>query len=244
MKQIARFNRLLVWFGWSAWVVASMIFGGLISGFVIGALFRLGLMAQIHSTTATLVQGVVAYIFALIVLVSVPWLIKRNITSTSELGIRRTLTWTDIGMSLAGFITYVLTAMVVLWLIVAIVPSFDVSQVQNLGFDRAIFGGERALAFVVLVIIAPVVEEIIFRGYLYGKLRASHMPMWLVMATVSVIFGAIHGQWNVGVDVFVLSMVACILRETTGSIWAGVLVHMMKNAVAFYVLFISMTSVG
>jgi membrane protease YdiL (CAAX protease family) len=61
------------------------------------------------------------------------------------------------------------------------------------------------------------------------------------MVATSVLFGLIHGQWNVGVDVFVLSMVACSLREVTGSIWAGILLHMLKNALAFYIIFVNTT---
>jgi membrane protease YdiL (CAAX protease family) len=89
-----------------------------------------------------------------------------------------------------------------------------------------------------LVVIAPFAEEILFRGYLYGKLRKS-IPTWLAMVVTSALFGAIHAQWNVGVDVFVLSMVACSLREVTGGIWAGILLHMLKNGLAFYILFIN-----
>jgi membrane protease YdiL (CAAX protease family) len=44
---------------------------------------------------------------------------------------------------------------------------------------------------------------------------------------------------NVALDVFILSIVMCGLREMTGSIWAGVVLHMMKNGLAFYLLFIN-----
>jgi len=54
----------------------------------------------------------------------------------------------------------------------------------------------------------------------------------------SLVFAAVHGQWNVAIDTFALSLVLCALREVTGTIWAGILLHMFKNAIAFYVLFI------
>jgi len=34
-------------------------------------------------------------------------------------------------------------------------------------------------------------------------------------------------------------LVLCTLRIVTGSIWAGVLLHMIKNGLAFYVLFVA-----
>jgi membrane protease YdiL (CAAX protease family) len=53
------------------------------------------------------------------------------------------------------------------------------------------------------------------------------------------VFGAVHGQWNVAIDVFSLSLIMCGLREITGNIWAGALLHMLKNGLAFYILFIN-----
>ena len=47
-----------------------------------------------------------------------------------------------------------------------------------------------------------------------------------------------HFQWNVGVNVFALSVVLCALREITGTIYAGILTHMIKNGVAFYLLYL------
>ena len=47
-----------------------------------------------------------------------------------------------------------------------------------------------------------------------------------------------HGQWNVGVNVFAMSIVLCTLREITGTIYAGILLHMLKNTIAFVLVYI------
>jgi membrane protease YdiL (CAAX protease family) len=44
--------------------------------------------------------------------------------------------------------------------------------------------------------------------------------------------------WVAGLDTFVLSVVLCYLREKTGSLWPGIMIHAAKNAVAFSVLFL------
>jgi membrane protease YdiL (CAAX protease family) len=67
------------------------------------------------------------------------------------------------------------------------------------------------------------------------------MPAWLTTLVVSVLFGIAHGQWNVGIDVFALSVSMCVLRELTGSIWAGALVHIIKNLIAFIGVFVLMS---
>ena len=99
--------------------------------------------------------------------------------------------------------------------------------------------------FLTLVVMAPIAEEIIFRGWLYGKMRNALLhkipEVWgMVISTfiVSLMFGIVHLQWNVGVNVFALSVVLCALREITGTIYAGILTHMIKNGVAFFLLYV------
>ena len=101
------------------------------------------------------------------------------------------------------------------------------------------------VAFIILVVVAPVAEELIFRGWLYGKLRpmlsakmSDAASMTISIFLVSLLFGIVHMQWNVGVNVFAMSIVLCGLREITGTIYAGILMHMVKNGVAFWLLYI------
>ncbi|MCZ6901364.1 MAG: CPBP family intramembrane metalloprotease, partial [Rickettsia endosymbiont of Ixodes persulcatus] len=102
------------------------------------------------------------------------------------------------------------------------------------------------VAFVMLVVLAPVGEELLFRGYLYGKLRKS-APIWLAVLATSLTFGLAHLwtggegplQWAVAVDTFVLSLVMCSVREYTGAIWITIFMHMAKNGLAFYLLFVN-----
>ena len=50
-------------------------------------------------------------------------------------------------------------------------------------------------------------------------------------------------QWAVAVDTFTLSLVMCAAREYTGAIWVPMMMHMMKNGIAFYFLFINTNAV-
>jgi len=119
-----------------------------------------------------------------------------------------------------------------------VLPGFNVNQVQDTGFDQLSARYEYILAFMTLVVIAPIAEEVLFRGYLYGKLK-KFVPVWAAIVVTSVLFGFIHGAWNLAVDTFALSVVLCLLRESTGSIWSSILLHMAKNGIAFYILFIN-----
>jgi membrane protease YdiL (CAAX protease family) len=161
--------------------------------------------------------------------------------SLEQVGLARLLEWSDIGLGLAGVIVYILVSTVALT-VASNIPGFSPDQAQDIGLGR-LFGTDVLLGFFVLVVLTPVFEEAIFRGFLYGRLRNLQFPWWISSLIVSVLFGLAHMQWNVGVDVFCLSMVACILREMTGSIWAGVLLHMVKNFLAFLVTFVFIQSI-
>ena len=156
--------------------------------------------------------------------------------SREELGLNGTPTWTDIGLAPIGFVAGTLLAMGVTY-VFSLMPWFDAGEAQNVGFSLYLSGWERGLAFLLLVVVAPVAEELIFRGWLYGKLR-TRLAAPAAILVVSALFGLVHMQWNVGVNVFALSVVLCLMREVTGTVYAGILTHMIKNGVAFYLLFV------
>lgn len=177
------------------------------------------------------------YIVTLLLVIVVPWLIKKIKTNRLEVGLVRLPKWTDIILTPAGLIVYLIFSSLLILLATKVFPWFDINQVQNTGFSQPGQQYEYILAFATLVVIAPVAEEVLFRGYLYGKLK-KFVPVWVAIITTSVLFGTIHGTWNIAIDTFALSIILCLLRELTGNIWASILLHMVKNGIAFYILFI------
>ncbi len=221
---------------WSLWVAVCFVGAALIGAVGLGALGALGLKLPVSTTLMLLGASTVIYLLMLALVLSIPY--AKKMISWASLGFTRLLNWSDIGLALAGYIVYFLAALGVTFVITKLIPGFNANQSQDLGFTT-LYGIERLLGFIVLVVVAPIVEETIFRGFLYGKLRESRMPMWPAILTVSALFGLAHGQWNVGIGTFILSIVLCYLREATGSVWAGILVHMLNNAIAFTLLFIT-----
>jgi len=178
------------------------------------------------------------YTVTLIIVVSVPWLVKKYRTSWADIGFTRLMSWADILITPVGLIMYLILSSILILLMTTLFPWIDVNQVQDTGFSNLGQRYEYILAFLTLVVIAPVAEEAIFRGYLYGKLK-KFVPIWVAILATSLLFGFIHGAWNLAIDTFALSIILCILRESTGSIWSSILLHMAKNSIAFYVLFIN-----
>ena len=180
----------------------------------------------------------IAYVVSVAVTIFVPWLIVKNKTTRDELGIRGLPTWSDLLLAPIGFIVFMFVGTILLALLSKFLPGINWEQTQDVGFSNLLTQSDFALTFIMLVIVAPVAEEVIFRGWLYGKLRAK-IPAIPAIILVSILFGIVHGQWNVGVTVFVMSIVMCTIREITGTIWGGVLLHIIKNGVAFYFLYVN-----
>jgi membrane protease YdiL (CAAX protease family) len=224
------------WIVWSLWVAACFVGAAAIGAVGLSALSALGFRLPISTTLMLLGASTVIYLVMLALVLSIPY--AKKMISWANLGYKRLLNWSDIGLALAGYVVYFVAVLGVTFIITKLIPGFDANQTQDLGFT-SLYGVERLIGFIVLVVVAPIVEETIFRGFLYGKLRESLMPMWPAILAVSALFGIAHGQWNVGIGTFILSIVLCYLREATGSVWSGILVHMINNAIAFTLLFIT-----
>jgi len=192
---------------------------------------------DLTSNVVNAVYQVIVYAAALAVAILIPWKLFKFKTTRDEIGMRGLPTWTDLLLAPIGFIVTLFAAGALTMLMMAILPDVNWEQAQEVGYHGLYRMQDFIMAFICLVVLAPLCEEIIFRGWLYGKLRF-RMPALPAILIVSVLFGIMHGQWNVGVTVFAMSLGMCVLREFTGTIWAGVLLHMIKNGIAFYFLFV------
>ena len=222
-------------------VVAFVFWGGfscIAAQFIVGLplLWILG-KTTFTSPVWTTIYTALTYLVAAAMVIFLPEIVSKKLkTNRAELGLFGLPTFTDIGISLLGIIATFLVAGVVTSLL-SNFPWFDAGETQEIGYSTQIIGLDRVVAFLALVVFAPLFEELIFRGWLYGKIR-NLVPVSVAMALVSILFGALHGQLNVGVTVGIMSLIMCIEREITGTIYAGVLTHMLKNGIAFYLLFV------
>jgi membrane protease YdiL (CAAX protease family) len=91
--------------------------------------------------------------------------------------------------------------------------------------DRAVL-----ITFLVLAVaVAPFVEELVFRGILYGALRRSLSPAVAIAASAA-LFAIVHPPLGAPA-VFLLGIAAAIARERTGRIAAAVAAHTAYNAI-------------
>ncbi|PID99607.1 hypothetical protein CSA80_00285 [Candidatus Saccharibacteria bacterium] len=174
----------------------------------------------------------------------VVWLLRHYGKAWRDIGILG-MRFGDIWWILQGYGAYLVLFAVTFFAVHAFMPAINTEQQQQIGFETNIGGVDLALVFVSLVILPPLVEEIIFRGYLFTSLRR-HITFVQGAIVTSILFGIAHLQfgsgepllWIAAIDTFMLSMVLCYVREKSGSLWPGIFIHAIKNSVAFSFLFV------
>ena len=173
------------------------------------------------------------------------WFLRRYKSNFRWLGFKRPRLLDPL-LSAGGFVVYFVAYIILVAVLSHLVPALNVDQQQDIGFSNATGFVPLGMAFISLVILPPLAEEAVMRGFLFGSLRRKISFVWAAIIT-SVIFASGHllggGQgapllWIAFIDTFVLSIVLCYLREKTGRLWASIGLHMIKNGIAFITLFL------
>lgn len=84
------------------------------------------------------------------------------------------------------------------------------------------------LMAVAAVIVAPVCEEIVFRGYVYPVAKR-YAGAWPAALCSALVFSAAHGNLTALLPLFLFGLLLVLLYEKTRSIWAPVAVHFCFN---------------
>lgn len=233
--------RILMIIALPTWAfLGFMLAQALIIG-LIEVLQKIGVpLDQVSGPLFQTLAGAVIYALTLLIVIGVPWLVKKARTTKEELGMQRLPSLMDFVWVPAGAVAYLVLTAIITVLAMSFLTFVNYDQVQDTGFTNMGTQAEYILAFIMLVIVAPIAEELLFRGYVLGKLR-KYAPLWIAILITSILFAIVHFAWNVGLDVFALSIVLCVLRVVSGSLWPSIMLHMLKNGVAFYFLFINPT---
>lgn len=153
--------------------------------------------------------------------------------------------WKDLGLrsfSVGQALLYLIVTLVVFFLLAGIaitlvdllVPSFDAEQPQTNEFTESI-SEHPHLAMLALVLLPPVIEELVFRGFIFPGLATRMGYVWAAVLS-SALFAIAHLQANVGVYTFLLGLILCWLYIKFRSIIPGIALHMANNLMAYLAL--------
>lgn len=225
-------------------IVLGQVFGGAavwLTSAAVNTFTPFSLDSWLGGTGTQFLFVMYSAVFTLLVL----WLFigRRRSIGLSALGFGRRPRWLDLTYAVIGAGVY-LAMFVATAMLAEALLGVNVNQEQEIGFEQAAGGAALALVFISLVVVPPVLEEVIFRGFLFGSLRQKLSLAWASLIT-SVLFAAPHILassdgllWIAAIDTFILSLVLCYLRERTGNLWAPIALHALKNGAAFTFLFV------
>jgi membrane protease YdiL (CAAX protease family) len=144
----------------------------------------------------------------------------------ATLGLRRTRFWPAVGWATLAYLTMV--GVGVLWTL--LVGAGDEPAVGSPLLDEAT--SRVVLVFAVIAVTAPIVEEIVFRGYLFAALTRWRGP-WLAAVVTGVLFGAAHVAVHPPealLPIAVLGFALCLVYWFTGSLLPCIGLHAATNA--------------
>lgn len=136
--------------------------------------------------------------------------------------------WRDIGIGVAAVAAVLLLAGAAAQALGQDDPSFLSDT-----FDTAQSAGMLPLMFVAFVLLAPLQEEILFRGFLYRGLAPALGPATTIVL-LSATWAVLHVQydWFFIVEIFALGFTFGWLRQFSGSTLLTIILHTANNGLA------------
>lgn len=135
-----------------------------------------------------------------------------------------------------------LTTAIVIFYRLAYDSQIGLMVLKNFGIDpdltesMELIMGAPALGALYILLIAPIFEEIFFRGIIFGGLRQKGHGFIFAAIVSALLFGLMHMNVAQGVNAFFLGLLAAYVYHQTGNLKSAIWLHVINNT---YVVFSS-----
>lgn len=121
------------------------------------------------------------------------------------------------------------------WLLHQLGHETEEEAVQEVvkAFSEAESPATLVMLCVTAVLVAPITEEVIFRGYLYPVAKR-FAGRWAAVLFSSLLFAMVHQNAMALVPLAFLAVLLALSYEFTGSIWAPIGIHMVFNGTTVF----------
>jgi len=217
------------WFGPAALVIGLLagVVGGVIAVLLVegGAAARSGNLSPAATDIATVIQDL-GFVGAALLLAA-----RTGPVRPEQFGLHPPRSWLRaLGILIAAAVAFIVLSDVYFS---ALNQSGQEKEfVKEIGGNA---GTISVLAVCLLVtVIAPVCEEILFRGFIFRSLCNWRGP-WPAAIFTGILFGVVHGLSAPAVDLAPLALLGfllCVVYWRTGSIYLTILMHSINNSIA------------
>ena len=113
-------------------------------------------------------------------------------------------------------------------------------EILDYFFEAIRHSDARSMLFTAIIgiFVAPALEELLFRGYIYGTLRRRLRPVGGMVVT-SLLFAVIHVNGAALPALFVLALCLTLAYEATGSLLVPMTMHAAFNAITLGLTFVT-----
>jgi uncharacterized protein len=182
-------------------------------------------------------NGPTLMIFAIaqdLIVVGAAWWfsIARYRVNWSMLGLRRFDVafgcWTSVALLMFSYVVRIGYVVLVMAFGIQLKPQALLGRLDLQGWGFV-------LTLVVVAVLAPIAEEIFFRGFMYAGLRR-RLGVGGAMVVSTLFFTTLHLSVDAFVPILVLGFCLAWLYEKTGSLYPGIFLHLSNNALALIAL--------
>ena len=154
---------------------------------------------------------------------------KKDLMLTGRYGLRNTITIVQIKQILAvvGITIFISIGLNNVICMSPLVQMSEEFQNANDAFYASSFG----LELLGSALITPLLEELLHRGVVFGRLRR-RMGMWSAVILSALVFAVLHFNIVQFVYAFLLGIVFALFVEMTGQLYPAIIAHIVANAIA------------
>ena len=114
--------------------------------------------------------------------------------------------------------------------VISMSPLVQVSEEYQNASD-AFYSSSFGMEMLGLALITPILEELLHRGVVFGRLRR-RMGMWPAVIISALIFAVLHFNIVQFIYAFLLGVVFALFVEKTGQLYMAIIAHVVANSIA------------
>ena len=139
-------------------------------------------------------------------------------------------------LSMRGF-----NPMLILWgFVLVLITGIVIEPVLNLFPESFLellnnMGANGGWSVLMLAVLAPIMEEVLFRGILLEAVREKYSSGRAIVVS-ALMFGVIHIIPQQVVNAFVIGLILGFIYVRTDSLWPVIIIHALNNAMAYVIM--------
>ena len=129
---------------------------------------------------------------------------------------------------------------IILWS--QIIEYLNLDFFQNSNYSEEIFislDNNYLIIFIMACIVAPICEEIIFRGFIF-KVILEKINLFYAIIINSIFFGLIHFEPSTIIPASILGVSLTLIRYKSESLLLAIIIHALHNLLAFIVTYLTL----